>query len=53
MLAEAPAKIGRRIIQLETLENIFAVEIGFPDQISGAEAAEVISAAVGELREAS
>lgn len=49
LMAEAPAEIARRIIQLETLENILAVEIGFPDQISGAEAAEVIAAAVGEL----
>ncbi len=49
LLAETPAEIARRIIQLETLENIQAVEIGFPEQVSAVEAAEVIAAAFGEL----
>lgn len=49
LLAETPAEIARRIIQLETLENIQAVEIGFPEQVSAVEAADVIAAAFGEL----
>lgn len=49
LLADTPEDLRRRIEHLETLENIRAVEIGFPDEISEREAGEVISACVGEL----
>ena len=48
-LADTPEELHRRIEHLETMENIRAVEIGFPDEISPDEAHEVISACVGEL----
>ena len=48
LLADYPDEISRRIKQLETLENIQAVELGFPDDITETEVKEMISAAVGE-----
>jgi hypothetical protein len=48
LLADYPDEISRRIEQLETLENIQAVELGFPDGITETEVKEMISAAVGE-----
>ncbi len=49
LMADTPEDLRRRIEHLETLENIRAVEIGFPDEISPGEAREVIAACVGEL----
>lgn len=49
LLADTPEIIHRQMLRLEELENILAVEIGFPDLISKPEVAEVIRAALGEL----
>lgn len=49
LLADEPEVIHRQVIHLEELENILAVEIGFPDAISESETAEVLTAAQGEL----
>jgi dihydroorotate dehydrogenase len=49
LLADRPDELGRRVEHLETLENIQAVEIGFPDEISLPEIREVIRACVGEI----
>jgi dihydroorotate dehydrogenase len=49
LLADRPDELRRRVEHLEMLENVRAVEIGFPDEISVVEAREVILACVGEL----
>jgi dihydroorotate dehydrogenase len=49
LLASQPKEIQKCVLQLEMVENISAIEIGFPESIGGNEAAEVISAAFGEL----
>lgn len=49
LLAANPEVIRDQVMKLETLENILAVEIGFPDNISSVETDEVLSAAFGEL----
>lgn len=49
LLAASPEVIRDQVMKLETLENILAVEIGFPDNISSGETDEVLSAAFGEL----
>lgn len=49
LLAASPEVIQKQVMRLETIENILAVEIGFPDNIGGAETGEVLSAAFGEL----
>ena len=49
LLASQPEEIQRCILELETAENILAIEIGFPESIGKQEAAEVISGALGEL----
>jgi dihydroorotate dehydrogenase (NAD+) catalytic subunit len=49
LLADRPEWMRRMILKLETIENIAAVEIGFPADVSRAEAAEVLSGATGEL----
>ncbi|MBN2045394.1 MAG: hypothetical protein JW757_10270 [Anaerolineales bacterium] len=49
LLADSPDILRKTIEQLETLENIRAVEIGFPDEISLTEVREVIAACMGEL----
>ncbi|MGD2026866.1 MAG: hypothetical protein PVI99_03540 [Anaerolineales bacterium] len=49
LLAASPEVIRDQVMKLETLENILAVEIGFPENISRGEMDEVLSAAFGEL----
>jgi dihydroorotate dehydrogenase len=49
LLASSPQEIQECVLQLEVVENIMAVEIGFPQSIGQQEAAEIISAALGEL----
>lgn len=49
LLADTPAVLHRQVVRLEELENILAVEIGFPDSITGADIADVLAAARGEL----
>lgn len=49
LLGAEPEVIHRQVIRLEEMENILAVEIGFPDSISAAETGEVLTAARGEL----
>lgn len=49
LLASQPEEIQRCVLELETAENILAVEVGFPDSIGEQEAAQVISGALGEL----
>lgn len=49
LLASRPEEIQACVLQLEVVENVSAVEIGFPHSIGGMEAAEIISAALGEI----
>jgi dihydroorotate dehydrogenase len=49
LLADTPAIIHRQVLHLEELENILAVEIGFPENIVENEITEVLTAAQGEL----
>lgn len=49
LLASAPEEIQTCVLQLEIIENVCAVEIGFPYSVDGYEAGEVISAALGEI----
>lgn len=49
LLAGRADEISRQVIELETLENILAVEIGFPEESDPSEVREVIQAGLGEL----
>jgi hypothetical protein len=49
LLAARPDEIARQVIELETLENILAVEIGFPEEADEGEVRAVIQAGLGEL----
>jgi dihydroorotate dehydrogenase len=49
LLASQPEELQRCVLELETAENILAIEIGFPEAIGKQEAVQVISAALGEL----
>jgi dihydroorotate dehydrogenase len=49
LLADRGEWMRRMILKLETIENIAAVEIGFPADVDLAEAAEVLAGAAGEL----
>ncbi len=49
LLASSPEDIHSMVLRLEELENILAVEIGFPEGITAAEAAAVLAAGLGEL----
>lgn len=49
LMASVPAEMRKYIPRLEVLENVIAVELGFPESIWQAEAQEVIAASLGEL----
>jgi len=49
LLADTPEVIHRQVVRLEELENILAVEIGFPESVAEADVADVLTAAQGEL----
>jgi dihydroorotate dehydrogenase len=49
LLAGPPAEMRKIIPRLEVLENVTAVELGFPERIGRSELREVISASLGEL----
>ena len=49
LLASRPEEIQACVLQLEIVENVSAVEIGFPHSIVGEEAAEIVAAALGEI----
>ncbi|HKJ26085.1 MAG TPA: hypothetical protein VJ965_00480, partial [Anaerolineales bacterium] len=49
LLADRPAEIRKAVTRLEVLENVIAVELGFPEQISAGELQEVVAASLGEL----
>jgi len=49
LLASQPEEIQRCVLELETAENILAIEIGFPESIARQEASQIITGALGEL----
>jgi dihydroorotate dehydrogenase (NAD+) catalytic subunit len=49
LLAGRPDEMHKMIVKLETFENVIGVEVGFPADVTAAEAAEVLSGALGEL----
>lgn len=49
LLASPPGEIQACVERLEMVENVTAVEIGFPQNIDQQEAAEIVSAAQGEM----
>lgn len=49
LMASPPAEMRKYIPRLEVLENVIAVELGFPESIWEGEAQEVITASLGEL----
>ena len=49
LLAARPEEIQGCVLQLEVVENVSAVEIGFPHSMGGLEAAEIVAAALGEI----
>lgn len=49
LMADRPAEMKKIIPRLEVLENILAVELGFPEEIGQGELVEAISACLGEL----
>ncbi len=49
LLASRPEDIQKSVLKLEMIDNLLAVEIGFPESIDGREAEEIVSAALGEL----
>lgn len=49
LLAASPPEMARLLLSLEELENLLAVEVGFPEHIERPELAEVLAACAGEL----
>lgn len=49
LMASSPVELRKYIPRLEVLENVVAVELGFPASIGAGEAQDVISASLGEL----
>ena len=49
LLGGPPEEMAHCVRLLEELENVMGVELGLPDDVSAAEAAEITAAAVGEL----
>lgn len=49
LLGDTPAHVERMVRRLEEIENLSAVELGFPYHATGVEVLDLISAARGEL----
>jgi dihydroorotate dehydrogenase (NAD+) catalytic subunit len=49
LLGDSPETMEGMLVRLEEIENILAVEIGLPADISPSEATEVVQASTGEL----
>lgn len=49
LLAGSPKEMAEMMLRLEELENIAAIEVGFPETIEKTEAIDVVQAALGEL----
>jgi len=49
LLGDSPENMQSMLVRLEEIENILAVEIGLPADISLAEATEIVQASTGEL----
>lgn len=49
LLADNPDEVGRMVQRLENVEGVMALEVGIPPRTAPEAAAEMVSAAVGEL----